>query len=80
MQYTLRNVPDFLDRLLRRRAREKGASLNDVLLDALARGAGVVDGPVKHRNLRDLAGTWQEDPDFDRALGEQDQVDEALWR
>ena len=80
MQYTLRNVPAFLDRVLRRRAREKGASLNDVVLEALARGAGVTGEPVKYRDLRDLAGTWQEDPDFDEALRAQDTIDEALWR
>jgi hypothetical protein len=80
MQYTLRNVPAFLDRLLRRQAREKGASLNEVALEAMARGAGVGDAPVKYRNLGDLAGAWQEDPDFDEALREQDRVDESLWR
>jgi hypothetical protein len=80
MQYTLRNVPAFLDRVLRRKARERGASLNEVLLETLARGAGVTGEPVRYRNLGDLAGAWQEDPDFDEALREQDRVDPALWR
>jgi hypothetical protein len=80
MQYTLRNVPAFLDRLLRRKARERGASLNEVALEALAKGAGVTADPVRHRNLRDLAGTWVEDPEFDQAIREQDTIDPALWR
>lgn len=80
MQYTLRNVPAFLDRVLRRRARENGASLNDVVLEALAKGAGVPTEPVQHRKLGDLAGTWQDDPQFDAAIREQDRVDPALWR
>jgi hypothetical protein len=31
------------------------------------------------RDLSDIAGTWQEDENFDRALAEQDQVDESMW-
>ncbi|CAN5473729.1 hypothetical protein BH09GEM1_BH09GEM1_43040 [soil metagenome] len=80
MQYTLRNVPAFLDRALRRMSREKGASLNDVLLEALAMGAGLdADRTPQRRKLADLAGTWEEDPAFDDALREQHTVDESLW-
>lgn len=80
MQYTLRNVPPFLDRALRRLSRQTGASLNDVLLEALAKGAGVAAERTPQRNLADLAGTWEEDTAFDNALQEQDTVDESLWR
>lgn len=80
MQYTLRNIPAVLDRVLRRRAREQGASLNEVALEALARGAGVTDEAVRHRTLRDLAGAWEEDVQFDAALRHQDAIDEELWR
>lgn len=40
MQYTIRNVPNFLDAVLRRRAQEQGKSLNEVALEALTRGVG----------------------------------------
>ena len=80
MQYTLRNIPPFLDRLLRRKAKERGASLNEIALEALARGAGATDERIVRRNLRDLAGLWEEDPEFDAAMREQDSVDESLWR
>jgi hypothetical protein len=80
MQYTLRNVPPLLDRILRRLARERGASLNEVALEALARGAGASEERVVRRKLRDLAGGWQDDPEFDAAIREQDTVDERLWR
>jgi hypothetical protein len=80
MQYTLRNVPAFVDRILRRLARERGASLNDVALEALARGAGATEERVVRRKLRDLAGGWMEDPEFEAAIREQDTVDERLWR
>jgi hypothetical protein len=36
--------------------------------------------PVKHRDLRDLAGSWIDDPGTDEALSEQRQNDPELWR
>ncbi len=80
MQYTIRNVPDHLDAALRRKAREQGKSLNDVTIEALVRGAGVSGEQSRQRDLSDIAGTWQEDPEFDRAVAEQDVIDEKLWR
>lgn len=80
MQYTLRNVPAFVDRILRRLARDRGASLNEVAIEALARGAGATEERVARRSLRDLAGAWVEDPAFDDAIREQDVVDERLWQ
>lgn len=80
MQYTLRDIPPILDSELRRRAREEGKSLNTVAIEALVRGAGLGESPIRQRDLSDIAGTWQEDPEFDRAIGDQDRVDEQLWR
>jgi plasmid stability protein len=80
MQYTIRNVPNVLDAALRRRAREKGKSLNEVTVEALARGAGVSGERGRQRDLGDIAGTWRNDPAFDRALAAQDTVEMDLWR
>lgn len=80
MQYTLRNIPRALDAEIRRRAREERKSMNRALLDALARGVGLEGEALRQRDLGDIAGTWKKDPAFDRAMAEQDQVDEALWK
>jgi len=80
MQYTLREVPPALDRELRRRAEIERKSLNAVAIEALLRGAGLGDAPVRVRDVGDVAGSWLEDEDFDRAIADQDAVDEALWR
>ena len=80
MQYTLRNVPHSLDAALRRRAREQGKSLNEVAIEALARGAGLSGERGRQRDLRDIAGTWQNDRAFDRAVAEQDTIDRELWQ
>ena len=79
MQYTIRNVPDTLDEALRRAAREQGKSLNDVAIEALARGAGITGERVRRRDLSDIVGTWRKDPAFDRALAAQDNIDEEMW-
>ena len=80
MQYTLRNVPEHLDRELRERARREGKSLNETLLELLAIATGLQGGAPPRRDLSDVAGTWVEDPELDQALSEQRAIDEELWR
>jgi hypothetical protein len=80
MQYTIRNVPEILDEALRRAAHERGKSLNEVALEALARGAGVAGKRSRQRDLGDVASTWRKDPAFDSALAAQDTVDEEMWQ
>jgi len=80
MQYTIRNVPNSLDAALRRRALEQRKSLNEVAIEALARGAGVLGERSRQRDLQDIAGTWRNDSAFDRAMAAQDTVDEELWK
>jgi plasmid stability protein len=80
MQYTIRNVPNYLDAALRVSAREQGKSLNEVAIEALARGFGLRDERVRQRDLSDIAGSWRRDPAFDRAIAAQDTVDEEMWR
>jgi hypothetical protein len=80
MQYTIRKVPGILDAALRRTARERGKSLNQVAIEALARGAGVTGKRVRHRDLTGISGSWREDPAFDSALAAQDTIDEEMWR
>ena len=79
MQYTLRNVPEHLDATLRSTAQRQGKSLNDVTLEALARGAGIGDLLVRRRNLDDIANSWHADPVFDQAIADQDAIDETIW-
>jgi len=80
MQYTIRNVPTPLDEALRRVARERGKSLNEIAIEALARGAGVATERGPQRDLGDIAGTWHKDAAFDSALAAQDTIDEEMWK
>jgi plasmid stability protein len=79
-QMTLRNIPEKANRKLRDVARREGKSLNRVALEALERGLGIADEQVEYHDLDDLAGTWVEDPEFDRVIGEIDRVDPELWK
>ena len=80
MQYTIRNIPEYLDAALRGAAREQGKSLNEVAIEALTRGAGLSERRQRQRDLKDIAGTWREDAAFDNAIAAQDMVDEEMWR
>ncbi len=80
MQYTIRAVPDAIDRAIRQRARREARSLNAVVIDALAHGLTLDAAPVRHTDLDPLIGTWQDDPDFDRAVAEFERVDDESWK
>ena len=80
MQYTIRNVPDYLDAALRTSAREQGKSLNQVAVEALVRGAGLTDQRIRRRDLSYMVGTWEGDPAFDAAIADQDKVDQEMWK
>ena len=80
MQYTIRGIPAVVDDALRMRAHETGKSLNEVVIDALAEGAGVTRAPRKRRDLSEVAGTWKPDAAVEAALAAQDEPDPGLWR
>ena len=79
MQYTIRNIPSSIDRELRERARRNHQSLNETIVAALQRGLGVGPEEPTYDDLDDLIGTWKPDGEFDRAVAEQDLVDEDAW-
>jgi hypothetical protein len=79
-QYTIRNVPGVVDRALRRRAERTRKSLNEVAVDALARGAGVENEAREHHDIDFLFGSWVDDPAVDEALAEQRAIDTELWK
>jgi len=82
MQYTLRNVPPQLDRVLRKKAKESGRSLNEVAIESMANGAGISsNGKSRPRvDWSDFVGTYVKDEGFEQAIKDQDQIDPDLWR
>ncbi len=68
MQYTIRNIPPAVDAALRRRARARGKSLNQIALEELSKAAGE---DRLFDDLDFLAGSWIADTETDEALADQ---------
>lgn len=79
-QYTIRSVPEAVDRAVRQRAKQESKSLNAVVVEAIARGLELDAKPAVHTDLDDLIGTWQEDSEFDRAVAAFDRIDDDAWK
>jgi plasmid stability protein len=80
MTYTIYNVPDEIERAIRARAAAEQKSPEQAILEALARDFGVTKAGKKKRDLSDIAGSWEEDPDFDTALADQRRIDWEMWQ
>lgn len=78
-QYTIRNVPPRVHRALRKKASDRGVSLNTLLVQTLEAEAGERGEPRLHDDLDDLFGSWVHDKAIDRALAEQRKVDPKDW-
>jgi hypothetical protein len=78
---TIRNVDDKLARALEREKKRRGASLNETVLDLLARSLGVDSTHSRSNGLRRLAGRWTKDEHraFEEAVAPFEQIDEELW-
>ena len=81
VKYTVRDVPEEVDGLLRECAAMEGVSLNQATLRALERGLGSERQPVRYRTLRQMitqnkvsTKAWQ------AALQEQDQTNPEDWK
>jgi hypothetical protein len=80
MQYTLRRIPKQVDAALRRRAQRQRKTLNQVAIEVLAEGLGLLQEPQRRRSVRDLVGARSKDPELEAALENQRRIDPELWR
>ncbi len=80
VQLTIRNVPRRLNAALRQKAAQAKTSMNSAAIEAMERGLGLSDEPVRHRDLDFLAGTWVEDPEFDKAVAAQRKIEPEMWK
>ncbi len=80
MQYTVRSVPEAVDRAVRLRAKREEKSINAVVVEALAHGLQLDTGTTEYTDLDHLVGTWQEDSAFDRAVADFERVDADAWK
>jgi plasmid stability protein len=81
-QLTLRDIPDDLEREIRRIARERGTSINKTVRQLLCESLGIDQSSGKKRDLSEFAGFWnkKEAEEFDKATEVFEKVDEELWK
>jgi hypothetical protein len=77
IQYTIRGVPQDVDRALRQKAARQRQSLNQVVLNELAAAAR---GRRRREDFSDLVGKWTPDPAFDEILASQRRIDLDKWK
>jgi len=80
IQYTVRNIPEHIDRALRARAHRERKSINQVTLELLAEAVGDSTKGPPERNLVSIAGSWASDAETEAALEDQRRIDPELWR
>jgi hypothetical protein len=79
-QLTVRRVPERVKQHLKELAKREEKSLNQITLEILERGLGLAGEEIVYHDLDDLAGTWVDDPEFDKAIEDQHRIDPELWK
>jgi plasmid stability protein len=80
MQYTIRDIPDDVNKALRAKAQAEGKSINQTVVDVLRQGLCLENPLQKKRDLSDIAGTWIEDREFNKAMEDFERIDPEEWK
>jgi plasmid stability protein len=81
----IRGLDDAVHKRLKTEAREKGLSLNTLIVKYLRQDVGLETPEKKnltHHELDTLAGTWskKDAKDFQKAVSTFDTIDESIWK
>lgn len=81
---TLRGLDDSMVKAIKKKAKQEGTSVNNVLLSILKEGLGLKKKPrtVVHTDLDHLAGTWsdKEHAEFQKRIKDFETIDEGVWQ
>jgi hypothetical protein len=82
MTLTIEKLPDSLNKALHQKAIAEGRTVQDVAVDAIARGLNVGNTNVspKKGDWSEFIGSWVEDPEFDEAMKDFEKIDPELWK
>ena len=78
IQYTIRNIPPAVDRVIRKRSRLNGTSFNQTVVDLLVQQTGGVAQPG-NENFSWLYNQQTLDNTFDETLQSLSMPDKRLW-
>jgi regulator of PEP synthase PpsR (kinase-PPPase family) len=80
---TLRNIRPELARVIRRRATQKGISINKAVISLLEESLGLQQkrSVRTHHDLDELAGAWtkKDAAVFDKSLAHQRRIESEIW-
>lgn len=80
IQYTIRNIPPRVDKVLKQRSKLTGKSFNQVVVDTLS--SVIADNGEAHaKRIEDMFGQGGNflDDKFDEAIADLSKVDQKFW-
>ncbi len=80
IQYTIRNIPPAVDRVIRKRSKQSGKSFNQTVVDLLSLQTFGTTKIPPDNNFDWLYNKNTLDESFDEAIENLSQVDEKLWQ
>lgn len=85
-QITIRNIPDEIERIVKKEARSKGVSLNKAVISLLEKATGIrakgENKKVPYHDLDHFCGVWKKEDEttFNKNLELQRKIDEEVWK
>ena len=80
LQYTIRNIPEPVDRAMRKRAKLSGKSFNQTVVDTLTAATVGSSGKGTKETFDWMFNTGTLDDDFEEAIGDMSRIDPELWK
>jgi hypothetical protein len=80
IQYTIRNIPLPVDKVIRKRSKRTGKSFNQTVVDLLSLQTFGTTDVSDNSNFDWLFNKNTLDNNFDKAIKDVSQVDEQLWK
>jgi len=80
IQYTIRNIPPAVDRVIRKRSKQSGKSFNQTVVELLSMQTFGTVQPPSENDFDWLFGADTLDDSFDEAIKDLSQIDEKLWQ
>jgi len=80
IQYTIRNIPSPVDKVIRKRSKQTGKSFNQTVVDLLSLQTFGTTEISEKTNFDWLFNKKSLDDNFDKAIRDMSQIDEKLWK
>ena len=80
IQYTIRNIPSPVDKVIRKRSKQTGKSFNQTVVELLSLQTFGTTEISEDSNFDWLFNKNTLDNNFDKAIKDISQVDENLWK